>query len=406
MVLKPMATDAKEPTFSMGDDTPFAAVAGRAAPGLPLPEAAVRPGQQPADRPPPRAPRDVAAHLPRPAPAAAHRGPRRRAPARAPDLLPVPRRRRRRSSTRRTTRSRRCCSTRRSRSPRVPAGLQRAARGRWRATASTPCRPAPGSSWSPTTNVGPDRAADPVAARDRRDAPPPGRGRIAPGRLARRSTPATRATRTRSPACSVTAPTRSARGIALHTVAAHGRRRPARRAPLVRGAGEAPGRGRGRRAQDLLEDGDLHRRRVPRRADLRGARPRRRGRRPVPARARRRPSAASASTRSAPTCSSATRPGSRTTKSSLDEPGLHPVPQARWRVPRQQPGRHLDALHASIGLKVDNPDADDDGDDGAATPQATATVRARRRPASGAARAAAADKFAAVPSRRPRTRAR
>ncbi|HZQ75837.1 MAG TPA: glutamate synthase large subunit [Acidimicrobiia bacterium] len=29
MVLKPMASDAKEPTFSMGDDTPFAAVAGR-----------------------------------------------------------------------------------------------------------------------------------------------------------------------------------------------------------------------------------------------------------------------------------------------------------------------------------------------------------------------------------------
>ncbi|HEV7862325.1 MAG TPA: glutamate synthase central domain-containing protein, partial [Acidimicrobiia bacterium] len=29
MVLKPMATDAKEPTFSMGDDTPFAAVAAR-----------------------------------------------------------------------------------------------------------------------------------------------------------------------------------------------------------------------------------------------------------------------------------------------------------------------------------------------------------------------------------------
>ena len=32
MVLKPMATDAKEPTFSMGDDTPFAAVATRARP--------------------------------------------------------------------------------------------------------------------------------------------------------------------------------------------------------------------------------------------------------------------------------------------------------------------------------------------------------------------------------------
>jgi glutamate synthase (ferredoxin) len=32
MVLKPMATDAKEPTFSMGDDTPFAAVAARPRP--------------------------------------------------------------------------------------------------------------------------------------------------------------------------------------------------------------------------------------------------------------------------------------------------------------------------------------------------------------------------------------
>ncbi|HEY8216045.1 MAG TPA: glutamate synthase-related protein [Acidimicrobiia bacterium] len=32
MVLKPMATDAKEPTFSMGDDTPFAAVATRPRP--------------------------------------------------------------------------------------------------------------------------------------------------------------------------------------------------------------------------------------------------------------------------------------------------------------------------------------------------------------------------------------
>src|SRR5262249_50022439 len=32
MVLKPMATDAKEPTFSMGDDVPFAAVATRARP--------------------------------------------------------------------------------------------------------------------------------------------------------------------------------------------------------------------------------------------------------------------------------------------------------------------------------------------------------------------------------------
>ena len=34
MVLKPMATDAKEPTFSMGDDTPFAAVATRPRPAF------------------------------------------------------------------------------------------------------------------------------------------------------------------------------------------------------------------------------------------------------------------------------------------------------------------------------------------------------------------------------------
>ena len=56
----------------------------------------------------------------------------------------------------------------------------------------------------------------------------------------------------------------------------------------------------------------------------------------VPAAARRRPSAGSASTRSAPTCSRATRPRSPTT-SRRSTSRARPVPQARRRVPRQQP---------------------------------------------------------------------
>ena len=63
-----------------------------AAARLPLPEAALRPGEQPADRPPPRAARDVAAHVSRPASAVAHRGTRGGAPARAADVLPLSRR--------------------------------------------------------------------------------------------------------------------------------------------------------------------------------------------------------------------------------------------------------------------------------------------------------------------------
>ena len=74
MVLKPMAADAKEPTFSMGDDIPFATASAAPAPAVQRGEATVRPGEQPADRPPPRAAGDVAAHLPRTAAAAAGRG--------------------------------------------------------------------------------------------------------------------------------------------------------------------------------------------------------------------------------------------------------------------------------------------------------------------------------------------
>ena len=124
--------------------------------------------------------------------------------------------------------------------------------------------------------------------------------------------------------------------VALAHRRGDGRRRPARRGPLVGGAGEAPGRDRGRRAQDHVEDGDLDRRRLPRRADLRGARARRRGRRRRACAARRRRSAASGSTRSAPTCSRATRPATRD-DAGARRAGLHPLPQARRRVPREQP---------------------------------------------------------------------
>ena len=65
MVLKPMATDANEPTFSMGDDSPLPDAAPRRRARSPLPEAAVRAGHQPADRPPARAAGDEPAHAAR-----------------------------------------------------------------------------------------------------------------------------------------------------------------------------------------------------------------------------------------------------------------------------------------------------------------------------------------------------
>ena len=48
MVLRPMATDAKEPTFSMGDDSPLPPMAGRPRPVHHYLQAAVRPGHEPA----------------------------------------------------------------------------------------------------------------------------------------------------------------------------------------------------------------------------------------------------------------------------------------------------------------------------------------------------------------------
>ena len=62
MFLRPIASHAHDPTSSMGDDTALPPLAGRRAAALSLLQAALRPGHQPADRPPARALRDVAAH--------------------------------------------------------------------------------------------------------------------------------------------------------------------------------------------------------------------------------------------------------------------------------------------------------------------------------------------------------
>ncbi len=133
---------------------------------------------------------------------------------------------------------------------------------------------------------------------------------------------------------------------------------------LTRRAGPLPGRGRGRRAEDPLEDGHLHRRRLPRRADLRGGRPRRRGHPNLPRGTRPASPAGSASPRSAPTCSSGTRPRSAVERPRLDQPGFVRFRKRGGEYHANNPDPVIKALHASIGLVVvDAADDDEDGDD-------------------------------------------
>ena len=165
---------------------------------LPLLQAALRPGHEPADRPPARAVRDVAADGARQPRAAPLGGPGGRRRDRARELLPLPRRARA--------------------APGRPAGRDvragRGARGGLRAARATRPRrrsaPAPGCCSSPTRTPRP--SADPGAARDRDRAPPP-RRQPACGRRPRSSSRRDEPARcTTSPACSATAPRRSARG--------------------------------------------------------------------------------------------------------------------------------------------------------------------------------------------------
>ena len=341
-----------------------------AATGVQLPQAAVRAGQQPADRPPARAARDVAADLPRAAPAAARRRARGRAAARA----------RRRSSCI-PTRSRQLLDP--DRSPFRGGATRRDVRRRRRPRRA---RRAPSTALGRRgRRRGRDGAAILVRHRRRRSRRT---GRPIPSLLAarRRAPPASIADR-RPPAGVDRRRLRRRPRHARHRVPARVRRRrhlPTRRAARAsprmadddqlgelhssEAQAKLPGRARGRRAQDHLEDGDLDRRRLPRRADLRGARPRRRGRRRAACAGHRRPVGGVGFARARRRRrSTATRPRSTATSAALDEPGFIRFRKRGGEYHANNPDV-IEALHASLGLVVD--DADDDGDDGDASRRA------------------------------------
>ena len=73
-LLRPLGETGQEATGSMGDDTPMAVLSAPAAAALRLFPPAVRPGDQPADRPPARGGGDVAGDLHRPGAAIDLRG--------------------------------------------------------------------------------------------------------------------------------------------------------------------------------------------------------------------------------------------------------------------------------------------------------------------------------------------
>ncbi len=278
MVLRPMGAEGKEPTFSMGDDSPAAPHGRPPPPAAPLPQAALRPGHQPAHRPPARAPGDV------PADPARARGPRSSASTRTPPA---------------------CCAWSPSCSTPTPSSS-------W-STDQTPFRAVTLDATFPVADgpeglrAGVERLADeveavtadgaeilvvdprrgrrrprphPVGPGRRRGPPPPhraqapqrrepgGGGRRRPGHpLLRRARRLRR--RRRVP------PSRPGDPGRLGRQQRRRHHRPRRPGPLLR-------RRRGRGPQDPVEDGHLHRRLVPGRPDLRGHRAGRRGRRPLP----------------------------------------------------------------------------------------------------------------------------
>ncbi len=196
--LRPIASHAHDPTYSMGDDTALAPLAGRAAPALPLLQAALRAGHEPADRPPARAVRDVAAHGARQPRAAPVGGPRGRRRDRARELLPLPGRARavlarpaRRDLRPRTRGSRPPASG----SPTTPEAAVRAGAGMLLISDTAPGGRRSRRSWRPGI-VHHRLVAHGSCARRRRSSSRPTR----PARC------------TTSPACSATAPRRSARG--------------------------------------------------------------------------------------------------------------------------------------------------------------------------------------------------
>ena len=227
---------------------------------------------------------------------------------------------------------------------RRPGRPARRPRARWHVAASRPCSGGAGILVVSDANVGPDRAPIPsllatgaVHHRLIRERDPPGRvarrrhrrcprhalGRL-PARLRRRrDLPAHRA-RTRSRRWPTTVSSASC---------TRRRRRPSSR-PRSRTAcsrscrrwGSRPSTATAARRSSRSSDS------APRSSTCASA-------------ARRRPSAASASTRSAADVLARHAAGFAEDEPSARRAGLHPVPQARRRVPREQPAGHRRAAH-------------------------------------------------------------
>ena len=240
VVLRPSAAHGHEPTSSMGDDTALPLLAGRGAAALQLLPPALRAGDEPGDRPHPRALRDVArarcsaarAPLLVEAPDAAARH-------RARELLPLPVAR---SASSRSSRLDATFDARR--------GARAApARGSAHAAEAAVCD-GHGMLLLTDADASPGAAAGADAARDRRPSTT-GSSRRACARWPRSSSRATsRARRTTSPACSATAPRRSARGSRC--------RRSPRSRRTTGSAATGPRRPRPRRATARsIEDGVL-----------------------------------------------------------------------------------------------------------------------------------------------------
>ncbi len=121
--------------------------------------------------------------------------------------------------------------------------------------------------------AGPERAAGPVAPRHRGGPPGARRAQAAVAHRARRRG-RRRVRRARVRHAAGLRRRRRLPGPRPGDRRRRGRHRRRRRPHQPRGAGPLPGGGRGRRAEDPVQDGHLHRRLVPRRPDLRGGRPR------------------------------------------------------------------------------------------------------------------------------------
>ena len=231
-------------------------------PALQLLPAALRAGDEPGDRPRPRALHDVARRRPRRARTAARGDARGCGRDRARELLPLPVRARR---------ARGRAARRDLHGRRRPGARVRAARRRGRGGGARGPRDAAGH----RRGGGARPAGGADAARDVDRAPPACRVRAAHARDDRgRERRAARGAPLRLPA------RLRGRGDLPQARAPDRRRarggRPARRRPPLPGGGAAPlrARDRGRRAQGDVEDGDLRRRGLLRRADLRRARAR------------------------------------------------------------------------------------------------------------------------------------